>query len=152
MSTIQEDISGLSKQAGDLLREQTRLKHLAEEFPDLKKHVGRWNKVAYYSKSVNPKVTRFDMRHNCGCCNDSPLEIWPHIQTEHGKIYSDPPCFTVGERHWGYGDIPHSGWRSRMEVAGIPDAILDRIEGLFRSEEDEEDPAVFHHENLLVTP
>lgn len=151
MTTIQDDLAQLSKQAEDSLREQTRLKHLAEAFPDLKKHVGRWNKVAYYSKSVNGKVQRFDMRHNCGCCSDSPLEIWPYLETEHGKVFSDPPCFTVGERHWISGDTPYPGWKEKMREAGIHEDIIgtvgfhfkrcrqERIDAAEESEGDDDD-------------
>jgi hypothetical protein len=147
MTTIQDDIAGLSQQAGDLLREQIRLKHLAENFPDLKKYVGRWNKVAYYSKSVNGKANQADVRHNCGCCRDSPLEVWPFIQTKHGPVFSDPPSFTVGEQHWIAGDTPYPGWKQKMRDAGINEEIISLVQRRFdagreerRELAEEEDP------------
>lgn len=131
MSSIQDEMNKLSKEAAALLREQEQLKKLVEAYPDLQKYVGRWNKVAYYSKSVNGKVTEADVRHNCGCCRDSPLEVWPFLKTEHGNIYSDPPCFTVGEQHWIAGDKPYPGWKQKMRDAGINEAIIELVQRRF---------------------
>jgi len=126
--SLLDDIQKLRQESGSKLAEADRLVRLIEAFPDLKKHVGRWNKVAYYSKSVNSKVTRFDLRHNCGCCSDSPLEVWPYQETEHGNIYSDPPCFQVGERSYLGGDTPYSAWEDKLKTAGIPESIIGAIE------------------------
>lgn len=125
--SLADDIKKAREEAKKQETEASRLANLAEAYPDLKKHTGRWSKIAYYSKSVNDKVTRFDIRHNCGCCNDSPLEIWPYLETPHGNVYSDPPCFQVGERHWMGGDRPYAGWQQKMKNAGIPEIIIGAI-------------------------
>lgn len=139
MSSVQEEVTKLSKEAEGLLREQIRLKKLIELYPDLQKYTGRWNKVAYYSKTVNGLVNEMDRRFNCGCCLDSPLEIWPYIESEHGRVYSDPPSFTVGERT-DYGAISNSRWESQMRKAGISEVILTGVQGYFDScQEVEED-------------
>ena len=91
-------IAQLRKDSEANLAEAARLERLLAAYPDLKKHTGRWEKVAYFSKEANSKVTNYDCRHNCGCCNDSPLEIWPYVETSDGKVYSDPASFMVGER------------------------------------------------------
>lgn len=135
--TLTDEINKAREEAKAKEAEAARLASLAEAFPDVKKHVGRWNKVAYYSKSVNEKATRFDMRHNCGCCNDSPLEVWPYAETPHGKVYSDPPCFQVGERHWMGGDRPYSGWREKLKSAGIPEDIIGAIGVHFKQSREE---------------
>lgn len=127
MSTLHEDVSKLEAEAKAKLDEAAKLKELVSKYPGLKKRVGRWNKVAYYTRDVNESVTRFDMRHNCGCCNDSPLEIWPYLETPIGNVYSDPPCFQVGERHWMGGDRPYDGWQKSMRAAGIPESIIDAV-------------------------
>ena len=127
MSDAKDDIIKLQKEAAASLAEAERLAKMMTDIPDLKKHTGRWNKVAYYSVSFNDKVTDYDMRHNCGCCNDSPLEIWPFAETAHGRVYSDPPCFGVGERHWISGDKPHPGWKKTMRDARIPEKIIERV-------------------------
>jgi hypothetical protein len=128
-----DDSEKLRKEAADKLAEADRLDKLQADYPDLKKYTGRWNKVSYFSKTVNSQVTDFDQRHNCGCCNDSPLEIWPYLSTPHGKVYSDPPMFVVGERDpYEYGDTPYEGWDTKLSDANIPQAIIERVRRLFR--------------------
>lgn len=145
-----EDPPRLRAEAEAKVAEAARLERLSARFPDLRKHVGRWNKVAYCSKSVNAAVQEVDLRHNCGCCNDSPLEAWPFVQTEDGPVHSDPPCFFVGEKHWIAGDRPSAGWREKMREAGIPEAVSALIQARFDADrelrvrvakEDGEEPA-----------
>lgn len=130
-----EHTEALRKEAREKAEEAEKLEKLTALFPDLRKQVGRWNKVAFCSKSVNEKVTRFDMRHNCGCCPDSPLEVWPYLETEHGKVYSDPPQFFVGENSY-YGDRPRAGWEEELRKAGIPEAIVGAVGIHFRREKE----------------
>jgi hypothetical protein len=141
VSSVQDEVAKLSKETEDLLREQIRLKNLMDLYPDLQKYTGRWGKVAYYSKTVNGLVNEMDRRFNCGCCLDSPLEIWPYLESEHGRVYSDPPSFRVGERT-DYGATPNSRWEGRMRDAGISDAIITKVQAYFdscREVEDSED-------------
>ena len=131
-------IEKLRKEAAGKLAEADKIEAVLKEYPDIRRHVGRWEKVAYYSKSVNSKVERFDMRHNCGCCNDSPLEVWPYLETPVGKIYSDPPMFRVGEKDlWSGGDRPDPGWRDPLKAAGIPEDIIGAISMHFKQCRDE---------------
>lgn len=155
MSGIQAELDKLSKEAEEKKAEADKLVRLSATFPDLQKHVGRWNKVAYYSASVNSKVERFDLRHNCGCCQDSPLEVWPYLETSDGKVYSDPPCFQVGEKYYLGGDRPYPKWREKLEAAGLPEVIIGaismhfkedkeaRIQSAYESDEVPEDPEPF---------
>jgi len=136
--SLTDEITKAEKEAAAQLAEAERLKKLAEMYPDIQRHVGRWNKVAYSSKSVNSKVERFDIRHNCGCCNDSPLEVWPYLETPVGKVYSDPSMFVVGERDpWSYGDRPKPGWKNELRTAGIPEDIIGAISMHFKRCRDE---------------
>lgn len=135
--TIHDDVAKLRNEAAKQNSEADKLQKFATAFPDVQKYVGRWNKVAYFSKSANPRVTRFDLRHNCGCCNDSPLEIWPYLETEFGNVFSDPPKFVVGEKDsMSYGDRPFKGWRKEMEASGIPESILGAVAMHFRNAEE----------------
>lgn len=136
MSSVQEELSKLNKEASEKVAEAERLVRLSASFPDLRKHVGRWDKVAYYSALVNPKVERFDIRHNCGCCSDSPLEVWPYLETPDGKVYSDPPCFQVGEKYYLGGDRPYPKWREKLQAAGIPDVIIEGVSVHFREDKE----------------
>ncbi len=126
-------IATLRKEAAEKLAEAEKLEALFKMYPNLLKKTGRWDKVAYYSKDVNGLVTRFDIRHNCGCCRDSPLEVWPYLETPNGKVYSDPAEFRVGEKEPFYGgDIPHKGWDKMMRDAGIPEGIIGAVSMHFR--------------------
>ena len=73
------------------------------------------------------------MRHNCGCCSDSPLGVWPYIETESGKVYSDPAVFMIGEMHWISGDKPYKGWEEQMRKYGISEVVIGKISEYFRA-------------------
>jgi len=137
MTTVTEEITNLQGESLKKQSEVDRLAKLLELFPDLKKHVGRWDKVAFFSPSVNSKVTDYDQRFNCGCCSDSPLEVWPYLNTPFGKVFSDPPCFTVGEKCYYGGATPYPDWKERLEKAGIPEVIVGAIGYYFRKSKEE---------------
>lgn len=130
-------VAKLRQEAAEKLAKAERTQKLIEKFPDIKRYVGRWDKEAYYSKTANAQVTRFDLRHNCGCCSDSPLEVWPYTETELGKVYSDPPEFRIGERHWMSGDKPYPGWKDKLKEAGIPEDIIGVISMHFKKDSEE---------------
>ena len=135
---VPRDIEQLRKEAAEKLALADQLEKLLSQYPNLRKHTGRWNKVAYFTKDVNAVVDRFDMRHNCGCCNDSPLEVWPYLETPLGKVYSDPSMFRVGEKEPFYhGDRPYKGWDKTMRDAGIPEPIIGAVKMHFKREADE---------------
>lgn len=135
---VPRTIAALRKEAADKIAEADQLDAMLKEYPNLRKHTGRWNKVAFMTKDVNSKVERFDIRHNCGCCKDSPLEIWPYLETPFGKVYSDPAMFRVGEREPFYGgDRPTRGWDKTMRDAGIPEPIIGAVGMHFKQEAEE---------------
>jgi hypothetical protein len=133
--SVPREIEKLRTEADKHLAEVTRLEAALKVYPDLRKHTWRWDKITYYTKEVNALVTDYDCRHNCGCCADSPLEVFPYVDTPVGKVYSDPACFTVGERDPLYGgDVPRKGWDKEMRDAGIPEEIIKRVRYHFREE------------------
>lgn len=127
MPTITDDIIKLQKEINEKNTELDKLNALSDTNPGLKRYEGRWKKIVYYSSDVNPKADRFDMRRNCGCCFDSPLEIWPYLETSEGKIYTDPPKFVVGEKSY-YGDRPRAGWQKLLKDAHIDESIIGSIQ------------------------
>lgn len=130
MTTALEEVTKMQAEARKQLEEAERIGRLSAEYPDLKKHTGRWGKVAYYSASVNALTNDYDYRYNCGCCSDSPLEIWPYLETPNGRVYSDPPSFMVGEKSY-HGPRPYSNWEEDLRKAGISDPIIERVQGHF---------------------
>jgi hypothetical protein len=128
---VPKDIENLRREAAERITEADKLEAMLKEYPNLRKFEGRWKKIAYYSKDVNTKADRFDLRHNCGCCNDSPLEVWPYLETSYGKVYSDPAKFVVGEKSYYGGDKPTQGWDDVMRADGIPEIIIGAISAHF---------------------
>lgn len=139
MTSAADEIQALQQEAAKKQAEAERLQKMAAAFPDLQRYEGRWKKIVHYSASVNEQCTNYDARHNCGCCLDSPLEIWPYMETEFGPVYSSPSCFMVGERDpYRSGDKPWPGWDQEMRKAKIPEAIIERVSSWFRKDEDKE--------------
>ena len=105
---------------------QSRLKVL-DLFPDLRQTTDRWSHKYFCTSKVNSIVDSADIRHNCGCCEDSPLEIRPYKKIEGIEIYSDPPCFTVGEKipfYAGTGEREYDGWEDEMRKENISETII----------------------------
>ena len=94
----------LEQEAKKTQVELSKLDRLTELYPDLKKHTNRWGTVRYCSPFVNFKVDEVELRYNCGCCGDSPLEAWPYTTTKDGdRVYicDMPSCRAVGQLRIG---------------------------------------------------
>jgi len=127
---VPRHIEALRKEIAEKTTEADNLEAMFKEFPNLRRKVGRWNKVAYTTREVNTKVTKYNQRFNCGCCNDSPLEIWPYLETPVGNVYSEPAMFIVGEKGSG-GATPYGDWDADMRKEGIPEVIIEEIQAYF---------------------
>lgn len=137
---LQEDITRLEKEIEQKTKELSELLDLQKKYPDIKKFTGRWNKVVYCSKEVNSLVNSYDIRHNCGCCDDSPLELWPYfIDDADKKIYSDPPMIVIGEKDsWfktkgRHEDVLYADWDARLRKHGISEKIIDKVKTIYES-------------------
>jgi len=113
-----------------------QVKHLLESFPDLEIQTDRWDRERYSSAKVNSLADHVDMRHNCGCCADSPLEARPYIRFEDDQlIFSNPDFFFVGEKNVSHGfDDPTEGWEAHMRAAGISEAAIVLVHEYFKSQ------------------
>lgn len=130
---VPREIERLKKESNQISQKAELLENALKEFPDLRIYEGRWKKIVYYSKLVNSQVDNYDLRHNCGCCNDSPLELWPYIETKYGKIYSSPPRFVIGQRDYicDCGDTPYENWEKDLIDNNIPESIVNKIKNYF---------------------
>ncbi len=138
VSEIRKEAAAQSAQASATLAEAERVRALGERFPDLRVEHGRWGKKVFASPAANVIADDFETRHNCGCCRDSPLELWPFVRTELGPVHSSPSRFMIGEMS-DDGDVPYGGWESDLRSHGIPEALIARAASLFPvPEEDEE--------------
>jgi len=108
------------------LRELILEKNFLEKYDDLYIEVHRWNKECYCSRMVNSKVTHADIRFNCGCCSDSPLEVFPYLIRDGRKVYSSPSCFVVGEKY-GFGVSPDFDWEKDFKDNDISDDVINEI-------------------------
>lgn len=136
LEQLQKDIDKAKSDQEAKEKEYLRIQQLAALYPDLERFEGRWKRVVYMSTSVNILVTHVFFRYNCGCCDDSPLEAWPYLNTECGEVYSKPAVFYVGEKHWVSGSKPNSGWASALKNNNIPDNIIELIRNKFRLDRD----------------
>jgi hypothetical protein len=118
---------------------------LIDEIPDLTEYTDRWGQKYLSSPSVNSKVDSVWFNHNCGCCADSPLQVWPYLEHNGQKIHSSPACIVVGWRYaGGDGDEPAEDWQDRLKKEGLPDIIVQKVAKYFEEnppvdEEDEDD-------------
>jgi hypothetical protein len=121
---IQEKLTQLKKEA-------ERLDNLTKLYPDLEEYTGRWERSVVCSVSVNGLVTDFDSRFNCGCCSDSPWEVWPYLKTPYGRVYSNPARFSVGTKYDHDIAIPDKDWKKDLLRAGIADTVIEKISEVF---------------------
>lgn len=129
--TLREDFAKQQEEHAELAR-------ALERYPKLHRYRDRWGNVYYATEEVNERVTECCIKHNCGCCADSPLEVYPYLEEEGLRIYSDPTCFQVGQKYaFGIGEVPYDNWQERLRAARIPDAVIAKIEKMFA-----EDPPV----------
>jgi hypothetical protein len=84
--SVHDEVNEAKKKAEAFQQELNRVKALESVYPDLEIEVGRWNKKVYSSKTVNGIVDNYETRFNCGCCSDSPYEVWPYLETEFGRV------------------------------------------------------------------
>lgn len=127
------------KEAKKLVNEASVTESLQSKFPDLKIHKNRWGKERYHSEQINAVADSCDICHNCGCCNDSPLEVWPYKKIGDQKVYSTPPVFFVGERNGYYNydydprsEVADSDWYLRLREKGISEKVIERVASYFR--------------------
>lgn len=125
--SIKRALEEAAKVQTESTTKRTTIETLLKEFPDLKIKTDRWRNQRYSSKSINAIADQVDFRHNCGCCNDSPLEARPFIETMGVRIFADPDCYQVGERDWRGGDSAYPGWKDGLTKNGISEKAIEHI-------------------------
>lgn len=117
-------------------REISTIESVGEEISDLEISRDRWDHEYYTSKSANSKVTGAWFNHNCGCCADSPLQMWPYLETGDRRIHSSPKYFTIGEKCPNCcDDKPYDGWEEELRQAGIPESVIEIGRQYFKENE-----------------
>jgi hypothetical protein len=104
-----------------------RFEQLRQRFPDLDVAVDRWRHERYTSALVNPIADQVELKHNCGCCADSPLEARPYIEVDGARVYARPDCYQVGEKVSYTRDRPYPDWQAGLVKQGISAAAIARV-------------------------
>jgi len=126
---ISEKIDELEKEKSELDFEIKKLKKVQKIYPDIKTNVNRWSQERLSSKEVNSIVDEVEISHNCGCCDDSPLEVWPYKVVEGLRIFSNPSRFTVADKNaYGCGNIPYDCWEEKLKKENISEVVIKKVE------------------------
>jgi len=129
--TVKRELDQAAKAAAEAAAQAKLIAALREEFPDLKISTDRWGKKRFCSKTVNSRAEIVDFRFNCGCCNDSPCEARPYIETMGTQVFADPNCYWIGERcDWGSNYravLEKPGWEEHMRKEGVSDAAIETV-------------------------
>lgn len=102
------------------------IRSLLEKYPDLQRHVNRWKQERFTSALV--VATDCEIGHNCGCCSDSPVEVWPYALEGQTRIYVTGIPFIVGEKNsYEYGETPYDGWEDKLRKANLSEEIITKV-------------------------
>lgn len=132
-------IAEREKEIAKQTKEVQKVKDMLELFDDLTYSIDRWQNFRLHSAKVNAQAEDVDLRHACGCCNDSPVVARPYIMALGQRVYTVPTSFTVGEKGYNGGEIPLPGWRSELLNSGIQQCIIDKIESFFEANKETDD-------------
>jgi hypothetical protein len=135
--TIEEKIESIKNEIEKLQSEWILMEGAQATYPDLKVHTNRWNKVRYTSAKAIALADKCDIAHNCGCCNDSPIELWPYMEYKPGgihvafQIYAEGIPFRIGEKCWCYGEKEYEGWQDKLRAKGLREEIIQQATKFF---------------------
>ncbi len=106
-----------------------KLEGVLKLFPDIEEHHDRWNTMRLCTPSINKLTDDVNINHNCGCCIDSPLQVWPYKNVQGTEIHSKPTCFTIGEQNaYGHGERSDPNWQEQLNKANIPQEVIDKVQ------------------------
>lgn len=124
---------------------ETRVRILLEhprdlviDFPDIHIHTNRWKQERLSSTKAIITAEEVEIRHNCGCCPDSPIELWPYCTYEGLRIYSDPCGITIGEANPFGGETPYADWQEKLRKLGFHEGIIEKVQAWFDANESED--------------
>lgn len=137
---IEKKLQDLTEQRNKLHAEIAGLTELSARFPDLKVTYDRWDKYRYESAQAIPLCDDIEIGHNCGCCEDSPLELRPfaNIQAEYGtiRLYAPGP-YRIGEKNGWNGDFESPGWEDNLRACGFRECIIEKTRAYFEAHKPE---------------
>jgi hypothetical protein len=127
--TLSNHIDRLKEDISEKQAEVDRLTELSRSFSDLKRFEGIGdNHVVFFSFTANELVTNFVRRRDTS--PEYSVVVWPYLETDLGRVYSNPPYFIVGKLH-PQGDIPKPGWEEELRKAKITEVVIAKVQEYF---------------------
>lgn len=127
----------LNKRESELQAELAKIvqiRAIQKKYPDLARHVNRWHVERFTSSNI--VATDCEIKHNCGCCNDSPVEVWPYAEVDGFRVYVKGIPFVVGQKNpYDFGEIADPGWEEKLTKAGLCQDILNKVRAYLGTEE-----------------
>lgn len=119
----------IEDQITELTNKKKIIEKLVEKYWDIAEYTDRWESKRFSTRMVNTEVDCVMMKHNCGCCDDSPLEAWPYKLVEGTEVYSNPAFFFIGEKNNdGTGDKPYDNWQEKLRKENITEYVIGKIQ------------------------
>lgn len=137
MKTAIEHLKCLEDSISSKVKEIETIKGLLKVLPNFLVGEDRYITNKYYSGTVNGKVSLFEMQYSCTCCDDANIYIFPYIEVEGIKIYTDPTYFCIGQKNpkpslkFPKKHIMFDDWEQQMKNANIPEKIIEQVKTYF---------------------
>lgn len=131
MKNTEDELKRLQAEISSLNAELHQLMSIRAQFPDARVHTSRWNVKRICSAAVNALAVDFEYGHSCSCCPDAGLMVRPYIDTEHGRVHTDPPIFYIGEKMHGGRDRLFFDWDEGLRQANVSAGLIEKISSKF---------------------
>jgi hypothetical protein len=109
---------------------------LLVKYPDIHYHTNRWKVKRLVSNKVNSICDNTDISHNCGCCNDSPIEVWPYIKEGDIKIFAKGIPISPGQKGYYGGECPDDNWEDKFRNNNMSEIIIKQVQQFFDANPD----------------
>ena len=96
--SVQKRLDELNAQFKTTNDEILEILKVYEQLPDLEITYDRWKNKRYSSLAVNAKATEYYTGYSCGCCNDSPLFLYPFVEINGTRVHTKPVRFYIGDK------------------------------------------------------
>ena len=129
---IDEEIKAKKLKIAKELEELEIMKKIQEKFPDVEVQTARWGRKRYVSPSVNTLADMVEIAHNCGCCDDSPIELSAYLEIDGITIFAKPAFIYIGQKNkYGYGESPDINWKEILQKHKLSHLVIQKVQDYF---------------------
>ena len=139
-----KEMDELDARIDNLIFMRQTVQKMMIKYPDLKLWPLEDGDYMLCSSSVNRYVDDFDQYDRPSLLiehdNESnereivSVEVWPYTVVDDHRIYSNPPCFIIGEvNNKGFGVKPFDGWEDQMSEHDICNTAIRKARNYLRS-------------------